>query len=60
MLEIKDIVNVIINRETSSKTIRDLQTIAILSVHANFGSELYREYTSASDMIVDGFLTSYY
>jgi len=60
MLEIKDIVNVIINRETSSKTIRDLQTIAILSVHANFGAELYREYTSATDMITDGFLTTDY
>ena len=60
MLEIKDIVNVIINRETSSKTIRDLQTIAILSVHTNFGGELYREYTSASDMIKDGFLTTDY
>lgn len=60
MLEIKDIVNVIINRETSSKTIRDLQTIAILSVHANFGGELYREYTSATDMIKDGFLTTDY
>ena len=60
MLEIKDIVNVIINRETSSKTIRDLQTIAILSVHANFGDELYREYTSATDMITDGFLTTDY
>ena len=60
MLEIKDIVNVIINRETSSKTIRDLQTIAILSVHANFGGELYREYTSATDMITDGFLTTDY
>ena len=60
MLEIKDIVNVIINRETSSKTIRDLQTIAILSVHTNFRGELYREYTSASDMIKDGFLTTDY
>ena len=60
MLEIKDIVNVIINRETSSKTIRDLQTIAILSVHTNFDGELYREYTSASDMIKDGFLTTDY
>lgn len=61
MLEIKDIVNVIINRETSSKTIRDLQTIAILSVHSNYSSgELYREYTSASDMITDGFLTTDY
>ena len=60
MLEIKDIVNVIINRETSSKTIRDLQTIAILSAHAGEFGELYREYTSATDMIKDGFLTTDY
>ena len=61
MLEIKDIVNVIINRETTSKTIRDLQTIAILSVHANYAvGETYREYSSASDMITDGFLTTDY
>ena len=60
MLEIKDIVNVIINRETSSKTIRDLQTIAILSVHANFATEVSVEYTSATDMITDGFLTTDY
>ena len=43
MLEIKDIVNVIINRETTSKTVADLQTIAILSVHANYTeNEMYR------------------
>lgn len=61
MLEIQDIVNVVINRETTSKTIQDLQTIAVLSVHANFGvGELYREYTSTTDMIEDGFLTTDY
>lgn len=61
MLELKDIVNVIINRETTSKTIRDLQTIAILSAHENFsGAEVYREYTSTTDMITDGFLTTDY
>lgn len=61
MLELKDIVNVIINRETSSKTIRDLQTIAILSSHENFsGAEVYREYTSTTDMLTDGFLTTDY
>lgn len=61
MLEIKDIVNVVINRETTSKTIQDLQTIAILSVHANYAEgESYREYTSTTDMIEDGFLTTDY
>lgn len=61
MLELKDIVNVVINRETTSKTTRDLQTIAVLSVHEHFsGAEVYREYTSTSDMITDGFLTTEY
>lgn len=61
MLEIQDIVNVVINRETTSKTIQDLQTIAILSVHANYAEgESYREYTSTTDMIEDGFLTTDY
>lgn len=61
MLEIKDIVNIIINRETASKTTRDLQTIAILSVHDNFGSgEKSREYSSTKDMLEDGFITTDY
>ena len=61
MLELKDIVNVVINRETTSKTTRDLQTIAVLSVHEHFsGAEVYREYTSTTDMISDGFLTTEY
>lgn len=61
MLEIKDIVNVIINRETTSKNIRDLQTIAILSEHGNYDeAEAYREYSSTTDMIADGFLTTDY
>lgn len=61
MLEIQDIVNVIINRETTSKTVADLQTIAVLSVHANYGvGEMYREYASTTDMLEDGFLTTDY
>lgn len=61
MLEIKDIVNVVINRETTSKTIADLQTIAILSAHKNYATgEMYREYTSTTDMLEDGFLTTDY
>lgn len=59
MLEIKDIVNVIINRETTTKTTRDLQTIAVLSKHTNFSvDELYREYSSTTQMIEDGFITT--
>lgn len=61
MLEIKDIVNVVINRETTSKTIRDLQTIAVLSVHDNFTpTETYRIYSSTTEMLDDGFTTSDY
>ena len=61
MLEIKDIVNVVINRETTSKTIRDLQTIAVLSVHDNFTStETYRVYSSTTEMLDDGFTTNEY
>jgi len=61
MLKINDIVNVIINRETTSKTTRDLQTIAILSVHGNYSvGEKYREYSSTTDMLEDGFLTTDY
>lgn len=61
MLEIKDIVNVVVNRETTSKTTADLQTIAILSVHQNFASnEVYREYGSTTQMLEDGFVTDDY
>lgn len=61
MLDIKDIVNVIVNRETTTKTISDLQTAAILSVHQVYGAtESYREYTSTTSMIEDGFLTTDY
>ena len=55
MLEIKDIVNVIINRETVSKTIRDLQTIAIVSESTNLGSFVY---TSTTQMLDAGYLTT--
>ena len=61
MLEIKDIVNVVINRETTSKTIRDLQTIAVLSAHDNFTpTETYRIYSSTTEMLDDGFTTDEY
>ena len=61
MLQISDIVNVIINRETTSKTVRDLQTIAVLSEHTHFGTnELYRKYSSTTEMLSDGFTTTEY
>lgn len=54
MLRVKDIVNVEISRETTSKTVRNLQTIAILSVHENF-TEAFRKYRSAAELLADGF-----
>lgn len=57
MLRIKDIVNVVINRETTSKTVRDLQTIAVLSVHDRF-QETHRKYRDPSELLDDGFLTT--
>lgn len=57
MLTVDSIIKVEITRETSSKTIRDLQTIAVLSVHEVF-AETHRVYTNASDMLTDGFQTT--
>ena len=56
MLEIKDIVNVIINREVVSKTVRDLQTIAVLTGENRYTG--YRKFTSVTAMISDGFDTT--
>lgn len=53
MLEIKDIVNVIINREVASKTVRDLQTIAVLTGENRYTG--YRKYTGVTAMLSDGF-----
>ena len=53
MLEIKDIVNVIINREVVSKTVRDLQTIAVLTGENRYTG--YRKYTSVTAMLADDF-----
>ena len=49
MLEIKDIVNVIINREVVSKTVRDLQTIAVLTGENRYTG--YRKFTSVTAML---------
>ena len=53
MLEIKDIVNVIINREVVSKTVRDLQTIAVLTGEDRYTG--YRKFSSVTAMLSDGF-----
>lgn len=61
MLQIKDIVNVIINREVTSKTVRDLNKIAVLSSHDHYSEdEVYRTYGSTTEMLDDGFQTSDY
>lgn len=57
MLTVDSIVKVEITRETSSKTVRDLQTIAVLSQHEVF-AETFRVYTNASEMLTDGFETT--
>ena len=57
MLTIDQIVRVVISRETSTKTVRDLQKIAILSEHTRF-AEAYRRYQSTTSMLADGFLTT--
>lgn len=57
MLTIDQIVRVVIRRETSTKTVRDLQKIAILSEHTRF-AETFRRYQSTTAMLADGFLTS--
>ncbi len=53
MLEIKDIVNVIISREVVSKTVRDLQTIAVLTGENRYTG--YRKFTGVTAMLSDGF-----
>ncbi|HCH9337381.1 TPA: DUF3383 family protein [Salmonella enterica] len=57
MLTIDQIVRVVIRRETSTKTVRDLQKIAILSKHTRF-AETFRRYQSTTAMLADGFLTT--
>lgn len=59
MLTIDSVVKVSITRETVSKTVRDLQTIAILSRHKVF-SDPYRIYTGSDSMLIDGFKTTDY
>lgn len=58
-MKIESIVKVEITRETSSKTIRDLQTIAVLSVHERFAED-YRIYEDTDSMLDDGFETTDY
>lgn len=54
MATIEDVVKIDINRETSTVTLRDLQTMLILTEHEAF-TEDYRIYTEARQMLEDGF-----
>lgn len=57
MLTIDSVVKVSISKETVSKTVRDLQTVAILSSHSAF-TDVYRTYTGVDSMASDGFLAT--
>lgn len=59
MLTLDSVVKVSISKETVSKTVRDLQTVAILSNHSVF-TDPYRFYTSVDTMASDGFKTTDY
>lgn len=56
-MKIEAIVKVDITRETTSKTIRDLQTTAILTQHEVFAEDS-RVYSGTDEMIEDGFETT--
>ena len=57
MATIDSVVKIQIKRQANNVTVRDLETILILTEHTRF-EEAYRIYTSTSDMLEDGFLTS--
>jgi len=57
MATIDSVVRIQIKRQTNNVTVRDLETILILTEHTRF-EEAYRIYTSTTDMLEDGFLTT--
>lgn len=57
MTAIQNVVQVTVDRQTNFPTVRDLNTILVLSVHTRFAED-YRIYETASAMLTDGFLTS--
>lgn len=58
MLELKDIVNVEVSLQASSKSVSDLANIGILSQHTRFTDDIARQYSSTTAMLEDGFLTT--
>ena len=57
MATIDSIVKIVIDRQTNNVTVRDLETILVLTEHTRF-TEDYRLYTSTTDMLADGFITT--
>jgi len=55
MTAIQNVVQVAIDRQTNFPTVRDLNTILVLSTHTRFAED-YRIYESASAMLTDGFV----
>ena len=55
MATINDVVKIVIKRESNRVTIRDLETVLVLTAHTRF-ADPYRIYTETTDMLEDGFL----
>jgi len=55
MTAIQNVVQVAVDRQTNFPSVRDLNTILVLSVHTRFAED-YRIYESASAMLTDGFV----
>lgn len=59
MATIDNVVKVEIVRQSNNVTVRDLETILVLTNHTRFtADEDYRIYESTTDMLEDGFLTT--
>lgn len=59
MATIDNVVKVEVVRQSNNVTVRDLETILVLTKHSRFtADEDYRIYESTTDMLEDGFVTS--
>lgn len=59
MATIDNVVKVEVVRQSNNVTVRDLETILVLTKHSRFAAdEGYRIYESTTDMLEDGFVTS--
>lgn len=57
MATIDSIVKITIDRQTNNVTVRDLETILVLTEHTRFAED-YRIYTTTTDMLTDGFIST--